>query len=142
MSDKYTGHVHNAKRVTFDGRDCFIAAIHVDGKYRVIDPPGGDNVSEHTTQEEAIDWLYKRLTALGVETPIMAFEDGPPCEIRRWPDPREQKNKRVLLEHNVEGQIRAIRHLAETRHGPDAVLKLKAIEKACDDLLNVLQENR
>lgn len=67
MPRLYTGQIHNAKACTFDGRDCFIAAIHVDGRFRADEP--GDIVSEHATEAEAVLWLNRELGKRGVATP-------------------------------------------------------------------------
>ncbi len=55
MTKTYSGRIHNAKKVTFDGRDCWIAAIHVNGRFKADEP--GDITSEHTTEKEAATWL-------------------------------------------------------------------------------------
>jgi len=58
-----TGTVHNAKRATFDGRDCWIAALCDDrGKFTCRMP----DISEHVTPAEASAWLRREARARGL----------------------------------------------------------------------------
>jgi hypothetical protein len=57
-----SGRIHNAKNVTFDGRDCWIAAIHADGRFWCA---GEDTVQECESVEDARAWLASRLAMLG-----------------------------------------------------------------------------
>ena len=62
------GKVHNAKAVTIDNRDCWIAAIHDDRGYFSCHM---EDVSEHATKEDAIAWLAETLRARGLPYTIV-----------------------------------------------------------------------
>lgn len=80
MAKTFTGAIHNAKRVTFDGRDCFVAAVIVDGRFKADEP--GDIVSEHATLLAAKRWMYKELRNRGVRKPHVVVE-VPTIEVLR-----------------------------------------------------------
>jgi len=56
---KYHSDIHNAKPCTFDGRDCWIAAI-VEGD-RIAFELGDDKIGEFGTEKEAKEWADKIL---------------------------------------------------------------------------------
>lgn len=54
--------IHNSKHVTIDGRDCWVAALLTDdGKFEA----SLRNVSEHSTDKEAIRWAGRELRKRG-----------------------------------------------------------------------------
>jgi hypothetical protein len=71
---KLVGQIHNAKKVTFDGRDCWIAAICDEKRKLVYDTP--NNVTEHETPEEASEFLKQEFRSRGVEFEIEIFNEA------------------------------------------------------------------
>ena len=58
------GRIHNAKRCTFDGRDCWIAAIHDAGTGAFV--TSALNVQEVASPKEGKLWLLQRASAMGL----------------------------------------------------------------------------
>lgn len=71
------GKVHNAKKVTLDGRDAFIASIQ-DLENKLLGrgtPEVYNNVSEHTTAIEAVQWLREQARTRGLEMRLFIVEE-------------------------------------------------------------------
>lgn len=80
-------HIHNAKKVTFDGRDCFIVSLSGDKGDLLFVPSTGrydpDATSEHTTVEEAITHAREVAKRRGVSRITIEGEDRscPPIKV-------------------------------------------------------------
>jgi len=77
-------HIHNAKKVTFDGRDCFILSLLDDRGNLLFDPQrkryDPEATSEHTTLPEAITAARELAKRRGVPSITVERGNGLPPE--------------------------------------------------------------
>lgn len=66
----WTAEIHNAKRCTFDGRDCWITALLREGRFQpALSVFGLQTVYEDSTLEETRAQATQRLRELGEQAP-------------------------------------------------------------------------
>jgi len=71
-------HIHNAKKVTFDGRDCFILSLNAGDSLLFIKAEGRydpDATSEHNTLDEAMEAARRLGQRRGI-TEVSVTPDG------------------------------------------------------------------